>query len=252
SSSIRQSIELVEDEPFIRVRHEVDWKQKHQMLRVHFHPDVDSDTATYEIQFGVIKRSAKPCNAWDLARFEVPAHRFADLSRPDFGCALLSRDKYGYRVVGNEMDLNLLRSPADVDPNADIHAHDYYYAFYPHGGDYEHSEVLPMAHKFSSDMHIARVGALPQMLEGSLFQIDSDSVKLETVKPSENGEGIVLRLYEYKGAGTKARLQSNIAFGEAWLTTMLEERLEKLESDGGGIDLSFHPFEVKTILLRKL
>lgn len=251
-STIRQSIELREDEPFIRIRHEVDWKQSHQMLRVHFLPDVESDTATYEIQFGVIKRSAKPCNAWDLARFEVPAHRFADLSRPDFGCALLSKDKYGYRVVGNEMELNLLRSPADVDPHADIHTHEYSYAFYPHLGDYEHSDVLPIAHKFSSDLHLARLEALAQIPGRSLFELESGTVKLEAVKPAEAGDGTVLRLFEYSGSNVVTKLKIGIPFSEAWLCTMLEEPLERVETKHEIIELSLRPFEVKTLYLRKI
>ena len=37
----------------------------------------------------------------DLAKSEVPAHKFADLSQRDYGVALLNDCKYGYKVKGN-------------------------------------------------------------------------------------------------------------------------------------------------------
>ncbi|MBP7310804.1 MAG: alpha-mannosidase, partial [Candidatus Cloacimonetes bacterium] len=135
TSILQQSLELRSDERFIRISHKVDWQEHHKMLRTHFYPEVYSGDATFGIQGGVIQRSTKPKNAWEEARFEVPAQRFADLSQADKGCALLCDTKFGYRIVDNEMEINLLRSPADVDPTADIHSHSYSYAFYPHQGD---------------------------------------------------------------------------------------------------------------------
>ncbi len=252
-STLRQTIELREGDPLIRISHEVDWKERHKMLRTHFQPDVLADAATYEIQFGVIKRSAKPQNAWEAARFEVPAHRFADLSQPDRGCALFSDAKYGYRARDGELELNLLRSPADVDPEADIHRHSYRYAFYPHAGDYEHSDVLPRAHSFCESLLVQPLSQKPAVAEVSLFSLVGGQVKLDLVKPAESGSGLILRLYEYQGGNADVELIPAKAYFSAELCDLLENPRELITrelSPRSPLRLSFRPFEIKTLLLK--
>ncbi len=256
NSSIKQSIELRRGEKLLRICHEVDWKEQHKMLRVHFHPALQAKEATYEIQFGVLKRPTKLNTSWDKALFEVPAQSFADISEPDYGVALINDCKYGYRIVEGEMEINLLRSPADVDPEADIHIHSYSYAFYPHLGCYEQSDVIRVAHSFNSPLKV--VTADPSLIgnSASCFELSQGSVKLETVKPAENGQGIVLRLYEYAGCSSKVQLYSRIALKQAELCNMLEEsfspncRIPANEKDEATIlELSFKPFEIKTLRL---
>ncbi len=254
SSTLRQTIELRCDERMLRVSHEIDWQERHKMLRTHWFPAVYGGVATYGIQGGVIKRSSKPKNAWEEAQFEVPAQRFADLSQPDYGCALLCDVKFGYRIVDSQLELNLLRSPADVDPSADIHAHAYSYAFYPHPGDYEHSDVFNAAERIAHDLVIVPVKSLPRERSEPLFRLDSDHVNLDAVKPAESGNGIVLRFHEYKGQSGTARLHCARNYVSCRETNMLEE---PLDADPIRIEeyfplcLEFRPFEIKTIILRE-
>jgi alpha-mannosidase len=256
-SIITQVIELIDGEKFIRFNHSVDWQEHHRMLRVHFYPDLTASDATYEIQFGAVKRPTRHNTSWEKALFEVPAHCFADLSEPDYGTALINDCKYGYRIVDNEMELNLLRSPADVDPEADIHQHTYSYAFYPHAGCFEQSDVVKVAHCFNSKMYVLPVSN-PRLGEArSFFSVVGDKVKLETVKPCETGDGIILRLYEYSGSNASVKLRTVLPFSKAYLCNMLEEIISpekeleqrKLDSEST-IDLDFKPFEIKTLLLR--
>ncbi len=46
--------------------------------------------------YGVVRRPTHRNTSWDAARFEVSAHRFADLSEPGYGVALLNDGKYGH------------------------------------------------------------------------------------------------------------------------------------------------------------
>lgn len=249
-SIIWQTIELRQGEKLLRFHHEVDWNEHHKMLRVHFYPAIRATEASYEIQFGVVKRPTQLNTSWEKALFEVPAQKFADLSEPDYGVALINDCKYGYRIVEGEMELNLLRSPADVDPEADIHKHSYSYALYPHDGCFETSDALQVAHCFNSPL--LAVKADPKMIgrSESFFQCSGGTVKLETVKPAENGKGIVIRLYEYAGGRASILLHSQLAFSKAELCNMLEETLEAdLAILDNSLSLSFKPFEIKTIRL---
>ena len=81
------------------------------MLRVAFPTTVHCEQAAFEIQYGVVRRDTHTNTYWNVAQFEGVGHRFADLSRPDWGVALLNDSKYGYSVRDGILDLNLLRAP---------------------------------------------------------------------------------------------------------------------------------------------
>ncbi len=254
ASTIKQTIELRSDEALLRFKHEVDWNEHHKMLRVQFDPGLHATEATYEIQFGVIKRSTKPKNAWEEAQFEVPALRFADLSEAGRGAALINDCKHGYRIRESQMELALLRSPADVDPEADLHSHCYRYAFYPHTGAYENSDVLPMAHKFNQELDLIPLEHLSYPGSASLYAVNSEHVKLETVKPAQNGDGIILRFYEFCGKSGNAKLMLQEGCW-SWQELDLEE--SPLEAPSGPHqfwdipELDFGPFQIRTFRLKR-
>jgi alpha-mannosidase len=257
NSIIYQTISLVNGERSICFAHEVDWKENLQMLRVHFYPNIHSTEATYEIQFGAVKRTTRPNTSWEKAQFEVPAHRFADLSEPDYGAALINDCKYGYRVEGNELELTLLCSPTAMDAQADLHMHTYNYMFYPHQGCFEQSDVVQTAHCFNSPLLVLPVSADRCGESFSYFSILGDRVKLETVKPCETGEGVILRLYEYTGSKAKVELKILIPCTTIYQVSMTEkfdasqpsQKVDKRQ-DGSYLALEFKPFEIKTLLIR--
>ena len=80
---------------------------------------------------------------------------------------------------------------------------------------------------------------------GSLVATDNPGVVIETVKRSEHGNGVVIRLYEALGVHEKACLSIAIPYKRAWLTNMLE----RPECEITLKDLTFTPYEIKTILL---
>ncbi len=247
---LRQTIELGSDDQYLRIMHEIDWQASHKMLRTHFYPRIKANQATYEIAMGTIKRSTRPKNAWELAQFEVPAHRFADYSQSDWGCALLSKAKYGYRIVEDEMELNLLRSPADVDPTADQHHHCYEYAFHPHRGCFESSEVLQMAHCFAYPIQAINGGKTAPSLVDFGISLEAKAIKLDTIKPAYGCDGIVLRLYEYRGSSADAKLTLPKGYIYAYRCLMTEEILEALPFDDS-LNLHLEAHQILTLLFTK-
>ena len=97
-----------------------DWHDRHWLVKARFPLAVRSSRATFETAFGVVERPTHRNTSWDQARFEVPGHRFADLSEPGYGVALLNDGRYGHHALGNELGLSLLRSPIWPDPLAAI------------------------------------------------------------------------------------------------------------------------------------
>ncbi len=125
----------------------VNWQEAHKVLKVLFPTDIQAMEATYDIQFGALTRPTHFNTAHDMAKFEVCAHKWADLSEHGFGVALLTESKYGYSVFGNEMRITLLRSSKLPDSNADMGEHQFTYAIMPHTDSWQEAGVVGEAYK---------------------------------------------------------------------------------------------------------
>jgi alpha-mannosidase len=76
-----------------------------------------------------------------------------------------------------------------------------------------------------------------------LVTANNKSVIVETVKRAENGEGIVVRLYNSLNASVGTELSVGKEFKSAFLADMLERNPEPL-SLRGKLSLNFMPFEI--------
>ena len=248
-STIIQHVELTDCAPYLKISHTVDWQEHHKMLRVHFYANVKADFASTEVAMGVYRRNTKPSNSFELAKFEFAAHTWIDLSQQDCGLALLNDCKYGHRLVDNEMEINLLRSPADVDPMADIHKHSYSYAVLPHLGGFLEGEVLPNAHNFNASLFWQKIEREPSVLALE-FQHQSNAVKIHTIKPADDSDGSILRFYEYGGSDSVINTKIPEKYQEAWLCDLREQPIKQLKiSPDHKLTLHFKPHEIKTVKL---
>lgn len=71
NSQLKQKIVLRPDQPYLEFESKIDWSERHKLLKVEFPINVRSGEATYEIQFGHIKRPSHRNTTWDSAKFEV-------------------------------------------------------------------------------------------------------------------------------------------------------------------------------------
>lgn len=240
-SRIVQRAVLAAGKPYIEFDTEVDWHETHKMLRAEFRPSVFSDRVTCDIQFGNISRSTRTDNKTDWAQFEICAHKYADVSDGGFGCAVMSDGKYGYRVKDGLISLNLLRSPVYPDRQADRGKHRFRYAFYPHAGDCFSAEVPKWSYLFN---------LLPVTADGCAAEtappvsVRERNIIVETVKPSEDGKGTVVRLYENEGKATRAEPEIGFPYGRAYVADMLEGNRTPCAAA-----LDFKPYEIKTLYL---
>ncbi len=249
NSKINQRISLMQNSRLIKIENEVDWQEEHKMLRVCAEVQIQTNEASFEIQYGTLKRPTHSNTSWDAAKFEVAAHRFVDLSQPDYGFALLNDCKYGHYVKGNTLDLNLLRSPKDTDKEADQHQHTFTFAYYPHKGSLIKSDVLQQAHFLNSPLIIRPITELPEMKNMSYFQVIGDGVKIETIKPAEDGNGIILRLYETAGKSCSVKLEAWKEWQKLIETDLLENDEIEISENTEKTDLLFEPFEIRTFRL---
>ena len=174
------------------------------MLRVAFPAAVASERAACEIQYGHLFRATHQNTGWDMAKFEVPAHRFVDVSAADGGLALLNDCKYGHSIHGNVLDLNLLRSPTNPDPDADQGVHTFTYSLLPHAGDLVTGGVRREAYRLNQPP-VAFAGwsgapAMPVTVAG-------EGVDLAVLKRAEKEDRLVLRLVETRGQHSAATVR---------------------------------------------
>ena len=107
----------------IEMESEVEWHETMKFLKVEFPVDIVNTEASYETQFGIVRRPTHYNTTWDMAKFEVCCHKWADLSEAGYGVSVLNDSKYGFATCGNLMRLSLLRAPKAPDAHADMGKH---------------------------------------------------------------------------------------------------------------------------------
>jgi alpha-mannosidase len=245
--SLTQRISLSAESPRLDFDCRADWQERDQFLKVEFPLALRSDYATYEIQFGHVRRPTHFNTSWDIARFEVSAHRWADLSEPNFGVALLNDSKYGYACHGNMLRLSLLRAPKTPDAFADMGKHHFRYALYPHESGPQMGGVISEAAAFNQPLHIFATSAEPQ--DKSFFSIDNPAVILDTIKKAEDSGDLIVRLYESHGAHQTATLTVAGLLKKAVATDLLETEENSLRTIKNRLKISLRPFELLTLKL---
>jgi alpha-mannosidase len=246
-SSAQQTVSLSADAHRLEFHTEVDWHEDHKLLKVAFPVNVRAMNATYEMQFGCVERPTHYNTSFDLARFEVPGHKWVDLSEPGFGVALLSESKYGYSTFGNVMRMTLLRSTKRPDPDADQGRHEFSYALMPHSGSWQEAGVVAEAYRFNVPVMLCNGTASPQ----SWASVDHANLVLDTIKRAQENDDVIIRLYEAHGARGEARVQANLPFRRAVLCNLLEDESDAAVVSGQEIRVPYRPFQIITLKLKR-
>ncbi|TCL63806.1 alpha-mannosidase [Hydrogenispora ethanolica] len=251
-SVIIQKIYIYQDIPRVDFDTLIDWKEDQILLKAAFPVDVHADKATYDIQFGNVERPTHWNTSWDWARFEVCAHKWADLSENGFGVSLLNDCKYGYDIKDGNMRLTLLKSGNYPNPEADREEHRFLYSLYPHAGDWREGKTVPMAYSLNVPLYAKLEGSHPASLPQrfSFLELDRENVVLETVKKAEDGNELIIRAFECHNQRSRVRLTGYGALLEAWECDLLEKPLQQLEFCDGALEFEIKPYEIKTLKLR--
>ena len=257
----------------VEIDAEIEWRETMKFLKVEFPVDVVNTEASYETQFGIVRRPTHYNTTWDMAKFEVCCHKWADLSEAKYGVSILNDSRYGFATAGNVMRLSLLRAPKAPDAHADMGRHHTRYAIFPHAGPLNEATVRK-AFEFNNPLrvvgHSANVAAKPSLLH--TFQVHgAPNLVLDTVKrgeddedvsrgelPVKKGQSVIVRIYDALGGKSKAVLTwGDLAVKRAVKVNALEDELEgkeaevvMIEKDGKkGAKIEIRAFEVATYKL---
>lgn len=251
-STIIQKIHVYSDIDRIDFETYIDWKEKDILLKTAFPIDINAIDATYEIQYGNVTRPTHENTSWDVARFEVCAHKWVDFSEGDFGVSLLNDCKYGHDVKNGIMRLTLLKSSCDPNPDADKEEHFFTYSIYAHKGSWKDAKTVKFAYNLNtplfSKVEEAHEGELDKNL--SLVDIDTDNVMLEVVKKAEDSNHLILRMYEFHNKRTEATLEFMSEIHEAYECDLLENYIKDVNINSRKIKIEIKPFEIKTFKIK--
>ena len=239
-SRLRQAVRLDAGARRLELHTEFDWREDHKLLKVAFPLAVHADEATYEVAFGAVRRPTHFSTDRDLARYEVPGHRWADLAEHGFGTALLTDSTYGYSARGGTLRLSLLRAPRLPDPEADRGRHAFAYAILPHaargrtrrrggGGGVQRPRALGVRRGARGLGHGRRRARAPDGEAG------------------RGRRGLVLRLYEPHGGRGTATVALDRQVRAALRTDLLEEATGEAEVRDGAVVVAFRPWEIVTL-----
>jgi alpha-mannosidase len=247
-SRIAQTVRLAAGSRRIDFLTEVDWHEDHKLLKVAFPVNVHARRATYEIQYGHLERPTHRNTSWDVARFEVCGHKWADLAEPGYGVALLNDGKYGHDIFENVMRLTLLRSPTSPDPLADRGTHTFTYSLLPHAGDFRQAGVIRAGYELNVPI-TARAGG-SDVHPWSAVSVDRTNAVVEVVKRADRDDATVVRLYESWGARGPVTLRFGFPVNDAAVVDLLERERGTVDVVDHAVTVDLAPFQIVTLALR--
>jgi alpha-mannosidase len=234
--------------PRLDIGIELDWQHDEHLLSMAFPLDVRADTAACDIQFGHVRRPTHPSTSWDAAKFEVCAHRYVDLSEPDFGVAVLNDGRYGHGLFDGRVRVSLARAARYPDPTADRGAHAVNLAVFPHGAGL--GEVIAEAQRFNVALRVVEghAGSAPAPIVALTGRgVEIDAVKLADDDPND----LVVRLHEAIGNRTRITVRCDRPVVAASKCNLLEEPHTGIEVGDGICPLTVRPFEIVTLRLTR-
>ncbi|MFC3884692.1 alpha-mannosidase [Bacillus songklensis] len=245
-SVVQQDMILYADSRRIDFKTEVDWHEQNQLLKVAFPVSVRSTEATYDIQYGNVKRPTHWNTSWDYARFETVGHQWADLSERGYGVSLLNNCKYGYDIKDNVIRLSLIKSAVYPDYQQDQGNHTFVYSLLPHEGDWVEGNTVQEAWKLNNPL--TYTNGSPIQPEFSLFSCTVENVMIDAVKKAEDDDKIILRVHEFTGSRKSVEMNSDLRI-QSWQECNLMEQGVGEPITGEKITFEINPYEIKTFLV---
>ena len=132
--------------------------------------------------------------------------------------------------------------------------HHFTYSILPHSAGISESEIVKQAYLLNNPMFAVRLekGSSKKTIPESFSMVSCQNAILETIKPTENGDGYILRMYEpYNRSGTVC-VQSGLPITNAQKCDLLENVQKdalpiRMEADGRTFFIPIQAFEIVTL-----
>jgi len=146
------------------------------------------------------------------------------------------------------MRLTLLKGPQYPDKKADLGQHSFTYSLFPHAGDWRNAESARRAWEMNDKLVSFKLknGPGEAGLRGSFLKIDKDHVMLSALKMAEDGEGIIIRVYEDQNRRGRCSITFFKEPKSALECDPFEKEIGNAEIMSGALQFDIKPFEIRT------
>jgi alpha-mannosidase len=257
ASAVTQVLRLPAGEPRLDIDTEVDWHEREKFLKLTFPLDVHADRSAAETQFGHVFRNTHTNTRWDLAKFEICAHRFVHVGEPGYGVAVVNDSTYGHDVsrttrpdggTTTTVRASLLRAPRFPDPETDQGVHTFRHAVVVGA---TMTDAVREGYRINLPARVVPGGETVQ----PLVSLDDDAIVVEAVKLADDRSGdVVVRAYESLGGRATAVVSAGFPLAAVTETDLLERPLDGARTYDvaeNSVRLTLRPFEVVTLRLRR-
>ncbi|MFW6186104.1 MAG: alpha-mannosidase [Halobacteriota archaeon] len=262
--NVTKQIIVYKDLPRIDFKTIVDNNHTRIRLRTRFSTSMNLPEYQCETQFGTVNR---PTNQYYLNPDDwvenpsgvFPSLRWIDYSDGDKGLTVINKGTPENEVRDGDVYLTLLRAtdilssdgstgPAIPVPDAkEMKTYIYKYSVYPHSGDWKKAQSYKQGYEFNYNLLAKQIPRSEKYRsKRSFVSIEPDNLIMTALKPSEDGEGIVLRFYDAAGEETEGTVSLFTTPERVVMTNLLEEEQEDLEVNSE-IQLKVKPFEIITL-----
>ncbi|NYD67476.1 alpha-mannosidase [Agromyces atrinae] len=256
ASTVIQSLALRPGAAAVDLTVEVDWRERHRLLKLTFPLDVHAERSTSEIQFGHVHRPTHVNTSWDEARFEFTAQRWIHVGEEGYGVAVANDSTYGHSVTRETradggtttwLGLSVLRAPTFPDPESDQGEHTLRFSIRPAS---TLTDAAEEGHRLNGTVRSWR-GAREV---APIIRVSDPAVRVETVKLAEDRSGdLVVRLYESSGGRRRVAIEVDADVAEATIVDLLERPVGEaaVPGDASRVELELRAFEIVTLRYRR-
>ncbi|MCP2635461.1 glycosyl hydrolase-related protein [Microbacterium sp. HD4P20] len=252
-----ETIALAPGEAAVDITLDVEWRERHKLLKLVFPLDVHADRSTSEIQFGHLDRPTHANTSWDEARFEFVAHRWLRVAEEGYGVAIANDSTFGHSVSRDTrsdggtttwVGLSVLRAPTFPDPQSDQGRHTLRFALRPEASL---ADAAAEGHRLDRSLREAVGGRAITPLVRSA----DPAVRIETIKLAEDRSGdLVVRLYESSGGRRSTVVATDAVVEHVQVVDLLERPLvgaAPIDGQPDRVTLTLRPFQVVTLRYRR-
>ncbi|MFD1177619.1 alpha-mannosidase [Paenibacillus puldeungensis] len=246
-----QIVRLYANSPRVDFETWMDWHEKEKLLKVAFPVNVKARVYSTDTSAGVLERMNNKNTTWEQARFEVPCHKWVDLSEGMFGVSILNDCKYGCDVEDNVIRLSLLKAPIRPDRESDLGTHYFTYSIYPHGPSGIADGLVESAYQLNLPATVYS-GRKLVIKEGTLLKSSAPALKVQAFKLAEDGsKDVIIRFAELHGSHGTARITLPFLIGSATECDLMEKAGNPVPFDYDTIELSYAPNQIISVRLQR-
>ncbi|MCP9942232.1 alpha-mannosidase [Cyanobium sp. ATX 6E8] len=221
ASAVRLEGRLLANTPWLELVLSVDWRQRHELLRLEVPLAQPAQRWAADTSGGVLERPAQAVTAREQARWEVPAISWlASVAAGGEGLAVLLDGPQGVSACPEQLGISLLRAPTWPDPGADNGFQRLRLALLPCSSGWSPAQVPQQAVAFREPFWLRPAVAQGRPGRRQAFPPLGEGLLLLGCRPSGEGGAVVLTVQNCSPARRRLEL------GSAW---HLLERLDGLD-----------------------